>query len=94
MTDLQRALQEAALLIDEHAKHPYGPPASEDDRTAAGLACVKLCRGNQNEARTLWKLIANDLGYMPHAAAVALMYASGTDNLVPDIPEPDLDGPR
>jgi hypothetical protein len=31
---------------------------------------------------------------MPYAAAVALSRAARTGNLVPDIPAPDLDGPR
>jgi hypothetical protein len=94
MTDLHRALQEAALLIDEHAKHPYGPPAEGEARAEAGRACVILCRGDRDKARTFWKLLVSDLGYMPSVVALALVRASNTANIVPDIPEPDLDGPR
>jgi hypothetical protein len=94
MTELPEALRTAAEMLVEHAAHPHGFPVEGNTRVKAGEACVRLCRGNQDKGRTLWKRFVADWGYMPHAAAVALIYAANTDNLVPDIPEPDLDGPR
>ena len=55
---------------------------------------MRLCNGDQDKGRTLWKLIVSDIGYMPHAAGVALIQASDTSNHVPDNEPPDLDGPR
>lgn len=80
----------AQALRDAHER-PYGPPRSPDDAKAAGEACVALCDGNHDQARTLWKLIVQDLGgsYMPKAATVALVRAANTSNLVPDVEAPD-----
>jgi hypothetical protein len=94
ISDLTRLCKELADAVEEAKKHPHGAAATDDDRRSAGEACVKLCGNNQDQARTLWKLIVEDLGYMPRAAARALLRAAHTENLLPDIPPPDLDGPR
>jgi hypothetical protein len=94
ISDLTRLCKELAEAIEEAKKHPHGPPVAGDARHEAGVACVNLCGGNQDTARTLWKLIVENVGYMPEAAAYTLVRASKTGNLVPDIPEPDLDAPR
>lgn len=91
MTDLPQVLRTAADVLEDRMRHEHGIPATGETRTKAGDACVKLCNGDQDRARTLWTLIRDELGYMPLAAAVALIRASKTENLVPDIPEPDLD---
>lgn len=88
MTKIETLLEDALANLRER---PHGDPATADVRDVAGQACVKLCRGDHDQARTLWRLITDDLGYMPVAAAVALNRAANTDNLVPDIPAPDLD---
>jgi hypothetical protein len=90
MTDYHDAIYALQCAMS----HPHGAPATDADRRYAGEACVNLCGGNQDQARTLWKLIVEDLGYMPYAAARALLRAAHTGNLVPDIEPPDLDGPR
>jgi hypothetical protein len=94
MTDLHTALRDVGAILKEYETHPYGPSAAGQARIDAGGACVRLCGGDQDKGRTLWTLIRDELGYMPVAAAVALKWASRTDNLVPDIPAPDLDAPR
>jgi len=87
----QEHLQEALQALQER---PYGPAYTPEHASAAGAACVALCEGDQDKARTLWKLIVSDLevDYMPHAAVVALLRAADTVNLVPDVPVPDLEG--
>jgi hypothetical protein len=85
---------DAIDALQRAMSHPHGAPVIGDARDEAGKACVALCHGDQDKARTLWKLVTEPLGYMPEAAAFALVRASKTDNLVPDIPAPDLDGPR
>ena len=86
----QEHLQEALLALQGR---PYGPAYDPEHASAAGAACVALCEGDQDKARTLWKLIVSDLevDYMPHAAVVALLRAANTVNLTPDIEPPDLD---
>jgi hypothetical protein len=87
LADLLRA---AADSLAEARTHPHGPPAAGEVRQSAGTACVSLCGGDQDQARTLWKLVAADLGYMPQAAAQALVRAAATTNLVPDVEPPDV----
>lgn len=83
-------LQGLTSIVETQLTQPYGPNYSADEAKATGDACVKLCRGDQDQARTLWKLVTRDLnGYMPHAAAVALVWAANTENLVPDVEAPD-----
>lgn len=91
MSDLPQVLRDAAAVLEDRIKHEHGVPASGETRSLAGQACITLCDGDQDKARTLWKLIAGELGYMPHGAAVSLIRASSTKNLVPDIEAPDLD---
>lgn len=91
MTDLPQVLRTAADVLEDRIQHEHGIPASGETRVTAGQACVKLCGGDQDRARTLWKWITQELGYMPLAAAVALIRASTTENLVPDIEPPNLD---
>jgi hypothetical protein len=88
---IEKAIIAARETFDDRIKHEHGIPASGETRVTAGHACVQLCAGDADRARTLWKLIVEELGYMPLAAAVALIRASKTENLTPDIPEPDLD---
>ena len=92
------ATTQAALPLFRAAVHaleqidrlPHGIPVTGDTRKIAGEACVQLCGGNQDQARSLWKLVANDCGgYMPHAAAAALIRATATSNLVPDVEAPE-----
>ncbi len=82
-----------ADMIERHITYPYGPPvhaAGEVSREEAANACIALCAGDRDKARTLWKLIVADCGYMPHCVAQALIHASST-NLVPDIEPPSND---
>jgi hypothetical protein len=83
-------LQTAVQALTDTLERPYGPPAAGETRQVAGNAMVTLCDGDQDRARTLWKLIQEDLGYMPHAVCVALIRASSTENLVPDVTAPEV----
>ena len=88
-TDMLIACEALTRIIHESQDHPLGPEVDEDSRTAAGAACVQLCDSTA-QARTLWKLVVDDCGgYMPQAAARALIRAATTDNLVPDVEAPD-----
>jgi hypothetical protein len=51
---------------------------------------VRLCRGNHDQARSLWKVVVQELGYMPLAAAVTLIRASKADELEPDVEAPEV----
>lgn len=85
------AFQHVATTLQWVKDHPHGPEASPEDRQVAGQACVQLCDGDQDRARTLWKLIAEDCGgYMPRSAALTLIRAARTGNLVPDVEPPEL----
>lgn len=86
--DWFRQIADALQAIEEH---PYGPPVKADEKQLAGDACKLLCAGNADKARSLWKLLVQDLGgYMPRAAAVALIRASRTEHLVPDAQAPEV----
>lgn len=72
--------------------HPYGPSYDAKIGKDAGAACVRLAGGEPQKGVALWKLIVGELGgYMPQAAAVALIRAANPDNIVPDVeaPEPE-----
>jgi hypothetical protein len=70
---------------------PYGPKYDEAIGKAAGNACVLLAGGDPQKGVTLWKMIAEDLGgYLPQAAAVALIHAADTGTLVADVQAPEL----
>ena len=82
-------LREIADALDTLQDRPHGPPVTGGLRDRAGEACVTLCDGDPDRGRTLWKLIAQDCGgYLPVAAARALIWASKTTNLVPDVEAP------
>jgi hypothetical protein len=81
----------SAEEIGDTAAHnalPYGPEVIAAVRPSAAQACVKIA-GNPDQGIALWKVIARELGYMPQAAAVALIAAANTSNLVPDVEAPD-----
>ena len=86
--ELLEASETLTRILTEHASHPHGPVVEGSLRAEAGQACVKLA-GSQDKGRTLWKLIAADYGYMPEAAATALVRASNVTNLVPDVEAPE-----
>lgn len=84
-----QAFQHVAQTLQWVKNHPHGPEASPEDRKVAGDACVLLCEGDHDRARTLWKLVVQDCGgYMPRSAACALIRASATLNLVPQVEAP------
>lgn len=85
---LAASFKTIAAILEDSFRQPHGTPASPDDVKVAKHACVKLCGGNTQFAGTLWAEIEGKLGYMPHAAAVALVHASDTTNLVPHIEAP------
>lgn len=84
-----KALEDVLVALRESRERPHGPEATPNDRMVAGHACVKFA-GDPDTARTLWKLIAQDCGgYFPRAAVWALVRASETTNLIPDVQAPD-----
>ena len=85
----EELLHELLTTVQEHRLHPYGPVPSPTDEKVAGAALVRLCGGDKDKARTLWKLIASDFGYMPRAACVAVIRAADPSNLVPDVTPPE-----
>lgn len=88
-TETLQTLQGLTEIVEKSLREPFGPPANPELRSLAGQACVRLCDGDPDRARALWRLIAADLGgYMPSAAASALLRASDTSNLVADVEAP------
>lgn len=80
-------LRKAADTLDQF---PFGPPIQAEHMAGAGEACVRLCEGDPDRGRTLWRLVVDDCGgYMPAAAALALIRGSMTVNIVPDVSAPD-----
>jgi hypothetical protein len=66
---------------------PYGPPVADAIAKHAGTAAVKLAGGDPHAGVALWKTITGRLaGYMPHAAATALLAAADA--------QPAGNGPR
>lgn len=88
MSDALTILQEAATTLQQAQQFPYGQAATSQERKFAGDACVQFCDGDNDRARTLWKLIESQLGYMPQCVAFALIRASRAENLIPDIEAP------
>jgi hypothetical protein len=80
-------LEDLKVILKDVAEHPHGPAVMGPERVEAGKNLVSIT-GDHDTARTAWKLIVKDLGYMPHSVAVALAYAA-SDNLVPDVEAPD-----
>ncbi|MGA2928717.1 MAG: hypothetical protein ABSG43_22555, partial [Solirubrobacteraceae bacterium] len=55
----------------------YGPPVAGEAKSQATSAAIRLCGGDVDQARALWQRIQATLdGYMPHAAATALVHAA------------------
>jgi hypothetical protein len=55
----------------------YGPPVADAIAKHAGTAAVKLAGGDPHAGVALWKTITGQLaGYMPQAAAIALLAAA------------------
>jgi hypothetical protein len=98
---VNRAISNLVGMGDVSAEEMADEPAAPEfpmgvvyDREAigkaVGAACVKLA-GDKGRGISLFKLIAKDCGgYMPQAAALALVHAADTDNLVPDVTAPEL----
>ena len=87
-------VREAVQAHEDAVNFPYGPPVDREHFAEVGTACVLLCEGDVNRGRTLWKLVVEDCGgsYMPAAAALALLRAAHTTNIVPDVaPDPTSD---
>ena len=56
---------------------PYGPVVPAELKEAARQAAIRLCGGEPAQAKALWEKIQDTLdGYMPEAAAQALMLAA------------------
>jgi hypothetical protein len=93
LDQLADTLSMVAEALREAHTRPYGPEPTPEDIKAAGAACVALCHGDVDQARTLWRLIVNDLGagYMPKAATIALVRAANTTNLIADVTAPEYD---
>ena len=72
-------------------EHPLGPEYNRELMgRAVGGACVKLCANDSQKGMALFKLIAKDCGgYMPQAAAFAVIRAADTENVVPDVQAPE-----
>ena len=87
---MNEALAEITRIVQESESFRFGPPIQSEHKEAAGAACVQLCGGDQDRGRTLWKLIVESCGgYMPQAAVTALIRASDTSNIVPDVTPPE-----
>ena len=62
----------------------YGPVVAGDIKASAQNAAISLRDGDLEQAETLWNEIQAALdGYMPHAAALALMHAAERPNYTP-----------
>lgn len=82
-------LREALDALVSVNEYPKGPQVDRQTYSVATGAAVKIA-GDPPKAQALWKLIREDCGgYVPQAAALALIRASDLENLVPYI-EPDL----
>lgn len=79
------AVRTVADRLEAAERWPHGPQAVGTTWRAATSACTVLCRGNADKGRSLWLTIVDDLGYMPHSAAVALIRASNAPQLLPDV---------
>ena len=59
----------------------HGPVVSGELKQAATQAAVRVCGGDLEQAKTLWATIQTELGgYMPEAAARALLLAAESDS--------------
>lgn len=78
-------LRHLADSLEESAHFPYGPEVAYDQRAQVDDSLRRLCGGDEAAGKALGKLIRAEFGYMPHAAAIALVRASRTENIVPDV---------
>lgn len=59
----------------------HGPVVSGELKQAATQAAIRVCGGDLEQAKKLWASIQTELGgYMPEAAARALLLAAGSDS--------------
>lgn len=64
---------------ESSAAVPFGPQVPESIKRDAAQACVILCGDDRDAGIELWQRISRELGgYMPHAAAAALILAART----------------
>lgn len=78
-------------LPPAQAGPPFGPEYDKAIGKEAGAACVALCDGNTTRGVALWKRIMADLGgYMPQAAAVALINSADPPPLEDSVETPEL----
>lgn len=76
-----------------HSGSPFGQELEPTLKKVTAQACTKLAGNEPAKGIALFKLIAKDCGgAMPQAAALALIHAADTDNLVPDVAAPDPAG--
>ena len=92
MSALTELFRNAADTLQQAEERPHGRKATPEEGKLIGEACVALCGGEHDKARAFWKLIVKDLGYMPWPVGWALIRASDTSNVVPDIEAPDPGG--
>jgi|SRR5581483_11355091 len=88
-SEVIQTFREVADALEELEQHPHGPPVSWDndlERKVAGNACVQLAGGDRDKGIALWREVEQDHGgYVPAAAAKALIRASrATELVVPD----------
>ena len=76
--DISAGIRVLLDTYEDAQKFPFGPPAADPQlQQVAGHACVTLCNGDQDKARSLWKLVVQDCGgYLPRAAAMALSWGA------------------
>jgi hypothetical protein len=90
--DGNRGSGKGSVPVDD--AHPMGPEYDKPVIGAVtGAACVQLCGGDKQKGIALFKIVRDDCGgYMPQAAALALIHAADTTNVVPDVtPDPESD---
>lgn len=73
---------------DEHQSNgnggpPYGPVVEDDTRKRASQALIGLCRDNADVAEATWGEIKTLLGYMPQAAAAAIVLLGEALEVIP-----------
>lgn len=86
--------EDSPAAADQPAVSPMGEKYPEDMGAMVGAACVQLAGGDRQSGVDLWKRVGADCGgYVPHAAALALIAAAEAAvvaaNGVPDIKAPD-----
>jgi hypothetical protein len=70
---------------------PYGRPYDKARAKDIGTSCRALCDGDADKAKLLYKVVSDDCGgYMPEAAAIALIRAANAGMLFPEVKAPEL----